>query len=120
MAILSVIQAAKPNANLWSHVEVRFALPFWAINVPLMAIMTIGIVFRLLSVRRSVAANLGVDSARVYTSVAAMVVESAALESIAGVICLITYVTHSVVENAIQPALGQIAVSHNCLVYTRS
>ncbi len=54
---------------------------------------------------------IGVEHAKVYTSIASMIVESAALYSVTGMVYLICYARGSNVQNLIISALDQIIVS---------
>lgn len=62
--------------------------------------------------RRALAASgIGAEHGKVYTSVAAIVVESSALYSVTGMIYLICFTRGSNVQNLLLPAIDQFVVS---------
>lgn len=104
-----MFQLTQPGKNLWTTFS--FALPYWSLSISLNIIATGLIVGRLLLVRHRVRSALGEAHSRQYTSVAAMLIESAALDSIIGLIFIISYARNSNVQNLFLPALGQVEVS---------
>jgi hypothetical protein len=104
-----MFQLTQPGKNLWTTFS--FALPYWSLSISLNIISTGLIVGRLFFLRHRVRSALGERHARPYTSVAAMLIESAALDSIIGLIFIISYARNSNVQNLFLPALGQIEVS---------
>ena len=80
-------------------------------TIAINATMTLAIAYRLLRMRRRITATLGAEHARMYTSVAAMVVESAAVYSVTGLVFIICYARNSSVQNLILPILDQVVVS---------
>jgi len=106
--ILTVFQYAQPGASLWSHTTIQFALPFWSFSIGLNMFMSLAIAFRLMQMRRSLTFAIGVEHAKMYTSIASMIVESAALYSVTGMVYLICYARGTNVQNLIISALDQI------------
>ncbi|TDL29997.1 hypothetical protein BD410DRAFT_703038, partial [Rickenella mellea] len=108
MSILTIFQSAQPGASLWSHTTISFAVPYWSLSLSLNLLVTLMIATRLLMMRNKIIAVLGPEHSKTYTSVAAMMVESAAPYSITGLIFIICYARASNVQNLVLPVLGQI------------
>jgi len=108
LSILAVFQAAQPHSSRWSHSSLEFELPYWALTVSLNVVITIAVVYRLLSMRRAVISTLGANHAKMYTSIISMVVESAAIYATTGIVCIITFALKSNALNFLQPVLGQV------------
>ena len=110
MSILVIYQTTRPDASLWSTVSISFFIPYFSLAISLNIILTLLIVGRLLYLSRPVREVLGPAHAGTYTSVAAMMIESAAPYSIVSIIFIITYGRDSNVQNLILPVLSQIMV----------
>ena len=82
------------------------------------AVLTILIVVRLLQHKRRISGILGADHANQYTSIAAMMVESALPYSVANVVIAIMLGVNSPWQNAFANVPGQLTVSavyaHTC------
>lgn len=108
MGIILLFQLTQPNANLWSKTTVNFGIPYWSISAGLNILVTLLIVARLMLIRKRTRAILSSSHSRTYTSVAAMLVESAALYSLTVLLFIITYARGSNVQNLVLPLLGQV------------
>ncbi|TDL29699.1 hypothetical protein BD410DRAFT_833964 [Rickenella mellea] len=108
MSILTIFQSAQPGASLWTHTTVSFAVPYWSLSLSLNLVVTLLITTRLLMMRSKVIEVLGPEHSKTYTSVAAMMIESAAPYSVTGLIFIICYARNSFVQNLVLPVLGQI------------
>jgi hypothetical protein len=108
MGVILLFQLTQPNANLWTKTAVNFAVPYWSISAGLNILVTILIVARLMVIRARTRAVLSSNHSRTYTSVAAMLVESAALYSLTVMLFIITYARGSNVQNLVLPVLGQV------------
>ena len=76
MSICLIIQILHPDAGLGSGLS--FELPYTTLTLSLNILIAILISSRLLSQRRRITNALGAQYAHQYTSIAAMIVESAA------------------------------------------
>lgn len=119
MGIILLFQLTQPNANLWSVTAVNFAIPYWSISASLNILVTSMIVLRLLAIRSRTRAALSRYHARTYTSVAAMLIESAALYSCTALLFIITYARDSNIQNLVLPPLGQIQAISPLLIMWR-
>ena len=95
LSVLTVFQISQPGNSLWTHAAITVAVPYWSLSVALNIVITVAIVFRLLMARRFVGKSLGPEHAKTYTSVTMMIVESAALYSVALVVLIIFAAEHS-------------------------
>ncbi|KAF8518272.1 hypothetical protein BU17DRAFT_48850 [Hysterangium stoloniferum] len=97
MAILTLVSSSHGAV----FTSIGFQLAFLIISVSTNFIYTILVAGRLLVLRKQITLALGEEHAKVYVSVAAMVVESSALYTVFGIIYVVTYALHSNVENLI-------------------
>ena len=90
LAILTVVESAIPNTSLLRGKPIHLAVPWVSLSVSLNVIVTSMICFRLLRMRARVRGMLSPETSRMYTSVAATLIESAAPLSILGIGLVIT------------------------------
>lgn len=101
----------KPGASFWSLIVVKFSIAYWTLSISLNIILTLLISGRLLFFRNRIESSLGAHHAKTYSSLVAMLVESAALYSVTGLIFIISYARNSPFQNIVLPPLGQIQVT---------
>ena len=87
--ILSVVDWALPQLSILSG-TLRGGIPWVSLSVGLNVVVTSMICFRLLRMRALLRQELGPEMSRMYTNIAAMVVESSAPFSILGIGVLVT------------------------------
>ena len=104
LAIIELVLAGKPGGDFFHGKSINFGTPYYTITIALNIITTVLIVSRLLKLGKAVARALGRDSARMYTSVASMLIESAAPYSFVGIMFLIPYA----LGNPIAISFGQV------------
>ena len=119
MGVILLFQLTQPFANLWSKTTVNFGIPYWSISAGLNILVTSLIVARLYAIRRRTKAVLSASHSKTYTSIAAMLVESAALYSVTALIFIITYARNSNVQNLMLPLLGQVQAISPLLIMWR-
>ena len=102
----------KPGADLWTNEAVKFSISYWSLSISLNITLTLLISGRLLFIRNRVKMSLGAHQAKIYTSLAAMLVESAALYSVTGLIFIVSYARNSIFQNIVLPPLGLVQVSN--------
>lgn len=119
MGVILLFQLTQPNANLWTVTTVNFGIPYWSISVGLNILVTSLIVARLYLMRRRTRAVLTSNHTKTYTSVASMLIESAALYSFLALVFIITYARNSNVQNLVLPVLGQIQAISPLLIMWR-
>ncbi|KAM5531778.1 hypothetical protein V8D89_014548 [Ganoderma adspersum] len=108
ISILSVFQASRPTASLWTDTTVQFTVPYFSISIGLNILLTLLLVSRLLYMGYHARRTIGKDHSQTYISIATMLVESAAPYAITGLMFIIMYAHSSNVQNLILPVLGQI------------
>jgi len=96
-----------------TSVVIRFAIPYFSLSVALKIISTVLITVRLMPVRRVVQKFLGMNRSAPYDSVAAMIIEYAAIYSIAGIFFVISLVTGNPGQNVLNPMIGQAMVRYH-------
>ncbi|KIK52787.1 hypothetical protein GYMLUDRAFT_49747 [Collybiopsis luxurians FD-317 M1] len=103
-----LISIANSTDSFWAVKTVKFGIAYWSISAGLNVILTACISARLLIARRRVSNAIDRRFGGHYISVAAMLVESAALYSTWALVFLITYARNSPVQNILLPPLGQV------------
>lgn len=113
MTVLALFQSAKPGASLWERTAINVYIPYWSLGIANNIFMTLLIVFRMLMMRRLVSGALNSKHLRIYLSISAMLIESAALYSVFGIVYIILFAKNSPVQFPINGALDQVAVSYS-------
>lgn len=104
LGILELVSAFKPGGFFFSGKAVNFGLPYYSITVSMNIIVTALICTRLFYMSKQVRAALGSQNAKLYTSVAAMLIESAAPYTAMGILFLPFYAK----GNNVVVAMGQV------------
>ncbi|THU95102.1 hypothetical protein K435DRAFT_667113 [Dendrothele bispora CBS 962.96] len=111
--ILLLVSVALSDSSFYARQSVNFGTAFWSISMGLNIILTCFIVGRLLYTRYHVKATMGHRYSVKYTSIASMLIESAALYSIWALVFLILYARGSRFQDILFPPLGQIQARKN-------
>ncbi len=98
-----------PGTTLWSTISIDLGIPYWSISIALTVLITTCIVIRLLYMRRQLR-NIRAGGGSEYISVSAVLIESASLYSINGIILVVSYGINSPIQNLALPVLGQTQV----------
>jgi hypothetical protein len=106
-----IAQLAKPGASIWTKAVVGFATPYWSFSIALNILLTILIVARMLWARKTILKAMGKEHGKGYAMVAAMMIESAGLYTIFGVLYLVCYGTGNPVQEVWLNLLGESQVS---------
>ena len=110
MSFLTLYQASRPDASLWTHTTVQFSLPYFSVSISLNILLTLLLVGRLFYMSERAKRAIGREHAATYSSIASMLIESAVPYAVTGLIFIITYARNSNVQNLVLPVLGQIMV----------
>ncbi|KAF9527837.1 hypothetical protein CPB83DRAFT_767901 [Crepidotus variabilis] len=105
LSIFLMVRITQPGITLWTKISINIATPYWAISIALNVLITAFISARLLYMRHTLRKLLSVNG-KEYLSITAMLVESAALYSINGLVFLIGYSNGSTLHLALA-TLGQ-------------
>ncbi|KAJ7912541.1 hypothetical protein B0H13DRAFT_2007145 [Mycena leptocephala] len=106
-SIALIVTIIKPGNSFWTAKSVQFGIAYWSLSISLNIILTVSIVTTIFFVRRRMKA-FGSPHSRQYVSIAAMLVESAALYAIWSLVFIICYARNSPLQNILLPPLGQI------------
>ena len=90
VSIITVVECAIPNTSLLEGKPIRLVVPWASLSVSLNVIVTAMICFRILRLRALTREVLSPEMSRMYTSIAAMLIESAAPFSILGIGLVVT------------------------------
>jgi hypothetical protein len=110
-SIVLIVVISNPKQGETSALGIDFAICWYVLSVSINILSTFAIVGRLLWKRRTIITLLGKEHSKVYIGVAAMLVESAVLYSVFGVIFIGTYFKQNPVTNLVIPILGTLEVS---------
>jgi hypothetical protein len=111
LSIIELVLAGKPNGDFFHGKTINFGTPYYTITIAFNIVVTLLIVFRLRRLGKVVSGAVGTDSAKVYTSVASMLIESAAPYSLVGIMFLIPYA----IGNGTAVSFGQVWAKIACL-----
>jgi hypothetical protein len=89
-SIITLVECALPNISLLKGKPIQLAVPWASLSVSLNLILTAMICFRILRMRALTREILSPEMSRMYTSIAAMLIESAAPFSILGIGLVVT------------------------------
>lgn len=96
-----------PYVKIMAH----FAMPFLGLSLVLNIILTIAIVLRLLTFRKRIVSIMGPTYGTRYTSISAMVIESAALYSAVSIVYLVLFGIGNAVAQVLAQTLIQFQVT---------
>ncbi|KAI0043707.1 hypothetical protein FA95DRAFT_1475919, partial [Auriscalpium vulgare] len=91
MVILTVVQSALPNAFLFDGHTAQLGVPWVSLSVSVNIVVTTLICGRLLYMRRAMHAARAPELAEMYTSIIAILIESAMPFSVIGIGLIVTY-----------------------------
>ncbi|EPQ55005.1 hypothetical protein GLOTRDRAFT_129311 [Gloeophyllum trabeum ATCC 11539] len=104
-SVLFVAQVSM-SSNLYDRKSVGLGILYWGLSVSFNIIVTCFILRRLFTLRKR-SRDLSQSSGRVYTGIAAMIVESAALYSVTGLVFIICYSQNNPAQYPFLTWLGQ-------------
>ena len=107
-----LIQVSANQSSPWLTKGTNFTPPFFLLAIATNITVTLAIVARLFLFRWRISSLLGKKYGSHYTSVAAMLVESACLHSGFAVLFLIPYSLNSSLANTFIRVLSQVQVFH--------
>ena len=110
MGVLWLIQISSPASSPWLTNSVNFTPLYFWLSLALNLSMTLAIVARLLFFRWRIARALGAKFGSQYTSIAAIVVESAFISSAGFLLFLIPFGINSPLANLFIQPLSEIQV----------
>ncbi|KAJ7929590.1 hypothetical protein B0H13DRAFT_1596114 [Mycena leptocephala] len=112
MGTLWTLESSQPTLSMYSALPLAYGTSYYAISLSANIILTLLIIGRLVSYRRTLIQSLPAESANHYISLAAVIIESAALYSVFAILFLITYAVNNPTNQvwlAVASACQQIA-----------
>ncbi|KIM65740.1 hypothetical protein SCLCIDRAFT_89285, partial [Scleroderma citrinum Foug A] len=106
MVVLSILVLAEASGAVYYNIKSQLA--FLCIEVGMSVIYTLLVVGRLLRYRRRMESFVSKEHLRIYDEVMMMVLESAALYSILGIIFIISFALHSYISNLVFLAISHV------------
>ncbi|TFK55495.1 hypothetical protein OE88DRAFT_626895 [Heliocybe sulcata] len=106
LSVLTTIQASR--SGLLEASTHDFSVPFWSLGMALNLLLTVLLVSRLLYMRHRITTTLGNEYGETYTSIAAMVVESALPYALVSLVFVILYGMQNTAANLFIPLLAQV------------
>lgn len=119
MGTLLLTQVSQPGLSIWSNSSVNFALTYFSVSLTLNILTTVLILVRLFQYRYEMTRSLGKAHGKYYTSVAAMLVESASLYAACSLLFLVPYVLNHPLQNIFMQVLSQVQIIAPLLVIFR-
>ncbi|KAF7290740.1 hypothetical protein MIND_01314700 [Mycena indigotica] len=114
-----IVTSFQVENSFWAARSVQFGTAYWSLSISLNILLTLLIAGRILVIRRRIKRSLGAQHAQKYFSAAAMIIESASLYAVVGLIFIVTYARSSSVQNLVFPALGQVQGIAPMLILSR-
>lgn len=108
---MTLVASGSPNENFFVGIAQQLGVAYFSLSVSLNIIVTTLICVRLLQASRGISAVLGRDSAKLYTSLTAILSESAALYSVSGIMFIIPYARNSQLTVVFGDIYGDVSVS---------
>ncbi|KAJ4485577.1 hypothetical protein J3R30DRAFT_3281599 [Lentinula aciculospora] len=119
MSILLIYESAQPGANFFVGHAVDFGIPYISLTISLNIIVTALICGRLLYLRTEVNKILGPSYAKMYTDIIAILVESAALFTVLGIVYVVVYARKSQTSIALVQVWGDFCAISPQLIILR-
>ncbi|THH32296.1 hypothetical protein EUX98_g1893 [Antrodiella citrinella] len=111
LGILELVSAFRPGGFFFSGKAVNFGTPYYSISVSMNIIITLLICSRLFYMSREVRKAIGSQNAKLYTGVAAILIESAAPYTAMGILFLPFYAR----GDDVVVAMGQVWSKLTCI-----
>lgn len=119
LSCLQTIAASQPASSLWAASTVKFGLPYFSLTMTLNMLVTTIIITRLLLARRKIRSIMGDTHGHEYTSVAAMLVESALPTALVSLVLIALYAQGNTAMTLFFPLLPQVQALAPQLIFIR-
>lgn len=110
MGVCWLIQISAPSSSPWASNTINFTAPYFWLSLALNISMTLAIVCRLFLFRWRISRTLGPGYGQQYTSIAAMLIESAFLYSSFSLAFLIPFALNNAIQNTFVQMVGEVQV----------
>ena len=108
---MTLIATASPDGSFFVGIAQHLGIAYYALSVSLNIMVTTLICTRLFRASKGISAVLGRDNAKLYTSLTAILSESAALYSITGIMFIVPYARNSQLTIVFGVIYGDVTVS---------
>ncbi|TEB33420.1 hypothetical protein FA13DRAFT_1708233 [Coprinellus micaceus] len=119
LSVAMVVFTMNPAIGFWAPITINIGIAYWSTSIALNVILTVSIVGRLMFMRRKIRRLLGPKHDSPYTSVIAMLVESASLYTAWALVFMVCYAKGDIFQNVVLPSLGHIQVIAPLLIIFR-
>jgi ABC-type microcin C transport system permease subunit YejB len=103
-----------PASSIYADITARVALPYFALEMSLNILCTVLIIIPLLRARASVTQAIGKEYGRMYTSITAIMVESALPNALFSLVFIVLYAKQNIASNLIITPMLQVQVRPLC------
>jgi hypothetical protein len=110
LGILFLKQVGTVSQSPWDSSGINFTIPYYTMSLALNIIVTIMIVFRLLFYRHRITRVMGSTHGSQYTSLVAMIIESAAIYSSFSILFLVPFAVSNPLAQLFLQALSPVQV----------
>jgi hypothetical protein len=110
LSVLHCIQASRPTTDIYDEDTLRFSVPYASLSMSLNVLISISLLWRIIDLRRQLPANMDNKTRTRYTSIEAMVVESALPLGLVSFAFVISYGVHSISAHLFSYLLVQLEV----------
>jgi hypothetical protein len=117
LGTLWTLQSSQPGLSLYSKGPIAYGTSYYVVSLSVNIMITILITIRLLMYRRIVAASLSAEYAKQYLSLAAILIESAALYSVFALIFIVTYAITNPLNQIFLGVASSAQVCFPCFSY---
>jgi len=117
MGAIALIQLKHPDSR--SRKGVDFFLSLYSISITLNLLVTISIVCRLVYIRRQVVRAIGLQHTRQYTSIVAILIESALMVTLSSLLFLVLYARGGVLSRVFLGLVCETQISATLLIILR-
>jgi len=107
-SILFLLSVANPTDLALAALTVQFGIAYWSLSLGLNVILSLSIATRILMIRKSIIRLIGSQHSTQYISIVAMLVESAAIYAVFGIMFLICFARNTPLQNILVGMLGQV------------
>ena len=102
--------------NALTPIILKLATSWYIFSITVNVMSTLAIIGRIVWIRKDIKGVLGKEHSRTYTGIVAMIIESASLYSIFGIIFVVAYLKENFFSEVVLPSLGNLEVSCSFII----
>ncbi|KAH9947996.1 hypothetical protein B0H21DRAFT_286767 [Amylocystis lapponica] len=108
LSVLHCVQVARASSSVWDQSTLSLSVPYASLSTVLTTLLSIALAWRLIDLSRRLPPTLSSHAAEAYTSMEAMVIESALPAGLAALFFAVLYGTQNPGANLLVPFLVQL------------